>query len=328
ELLKNIEHIVLRLVSSLKYEESVTLKIPLGLPGGLKFRRISYNNRSSRHRFCLVLHLLAEIHRLHIVGGSCTIRGLYYRDTALIRSQPYIVAARLDVCRMLNTSYVQIGVLSATKGLISGDIQLIMSNGDVLNCNEYCGAIALPTDFQQLERIVTDADLVLVVEKESIFESLTSDNIFSKYGLRIILITGKGYPDCTTRHIVHRLATDFKIPVYILADADPFGIEIMLVYKHGSQSMSFSSATMATPALRWIGLHPSEIGSVSTRTVPLTQNDNKKIRNILCWQHISLGVRKELFILLEKQLKAEIESVIDFLSCYYLPNKINRNLFL
>ncbi|XP_017837120.2 meiotic recombination protein W68 [Drosophila busckii] len=60
---------------------------------------------------------------------------------------------------MLNTSYVQIGVLSATKGLISGDIQLIMSNGDVLNCNEYCGAIALPTDFQQLERIVTDADL-------------------------------------------------------------------------------------------------------------------------------------------------------------------------
>jgi len=40
------------------------------------------------------------------------------------------------------------------------------------------------------------------------------------------------------------------------------------------------------------------------------------------------GVRQELRMLQDVQLKAEIESVIDFLTDDYIPNKINRNLFL
>ncbi|EDW61133.2 meiotic recombination protein W68 [Drosophila virilis] len=347
ELLVHVEQIVLELISSITSFENVTLKIPricrdwydpinfednIGVFDNVKAilncRKIMYNNRRSRHRFCLIVYLLAEIHNLHLSGGSCTIRGLYYRDTHVVRSQSYIVAAKLDVCRMLNTAPVNLGILSASKGLIAGDIKLLMSNGDILDCNVYCGAITLPTDFENVERIVTNAEMVLIVEKESVFESLLACNACNTIGLRFILLTGKGYPDCTTRRIVHRLSVECNLPAYILVDADPFGIEIMLTYRHGSQAMSFSSKSLATPMLRWLGLHPSEIDSISKRAVALTKYDNKKILDILSRSYISLGVRQELQTLQRIQFKAEIESVIDFLSPYYIPTKINRNLFL
>lgn len=205
---------------------------------------------------------------------------------------------------------------------------MYMSNGDVVDCNLYSRAIALPTDFENVDRIITNAELLLIVEKESVFESLMSRNAFSTFDLRYILLTGKGYPDFITRRIVHRLSYECNLPAYILVDADPFGIEIMLVYQRGSQSMNFCTKVCATPMLRWIGLHPSEISSISMTTMSLTNYDNKKITDILCRTDISSSVRQELHTLQTVQRKAEIESIIDFLFPYYIKTKINRNLFL
>ncbi|EDW01879.1 GH20206 [Drosophila grimshawi] len=328
DLLAKVEQIVLELISSMINHKNLTLKIPRNCRRTFKYRKVVYNRRYSRHRFCLIVYLLTEIHRLQVFGGSCTVRGLYYQDPQTIRSQSYIVAAKLDVCRMLNTSPVYLGIRSAAKGLISGDIKLIMSNGDVMDGNVYCGSIMLPTDYENVERIETNAEMVLIVEKESVFESLLSCNAFSTFGLRFILVTGKGYPDCTTRRIVYRLSVECNLPAYILVDADPFGIEIMLVYQYGSQAMSLFSSGLATPMLRWIGLHPTEIDSISKRAVPLSNYDNKKLIDMLSRSNISVGVRQELCRLQQTQLKAEIESVIDFLSPYYIPTKINRNLYL
>ncbi|KAH8369747.1 hypothetical protein KR093_000769 [Drosophila rubida] len=331
DLLAQIEQIAIELITSIMSEEKVTIKVPRyreGKPNNLSVRKITFNHRQSRHRFCLIVYLLAEIHRLYVFGGSCTVRGLYYRDTQMIRSQSYIDAAKLDVCRMLNTAPVHLGLLSASKGLIAGDVTLLMNNGDVLDCNEYSRAVTLPTDFENVERIVTSAEMVLIVEKESVFESLLSQHAFSTFGLRFILLTGKGYPDCSTRRIVHRLSVECQLPAYILVDADPFGIEIMLIYQHGSQAMAFSSLELATPLLRWIGLHPSEIHSVSRSAVALTHSDSKKIVDLLSRSNLSFAVRQELSILQDTHRKAEIESVIEFLSPYYIPAKINRNLFL
>ncbi|XP_062134062.1 meiotic recombination protein W68 [Drosophila sulfurigaster albostrigata] len=329
-LLAQIEQIAIELVASIISEEKVTIHVPRYLRGrsSLSYRKITFNRRPSRHRFCLIVYLLAEIHRLHVFGGSCTVRGLYYRDTQMIRSQSYIDAAKLDVCHMLNTAPVQLGLLSASKGLIAGNVTFLMNNGDVLDCNEYSRALTLPTDFENVERIETCAEMVLIVEKESVFESLLSQQAFSTFGLRFILLTGKGYPDCSTRRIVHRLSVECQLPAYILVDADPFGIEIMLTYQRGSQAMFFSSYSLATPLLRWIGLHPSEMQSVSNAAASLTQFDNKKIVDLLARNNLSFAVRQELISLQHSQRKAEIESVIDFLSPYYIPTKINRNLFL
>ncbi|XP_017013866.2 meiotic recombination protein W68 [Drosophila takahashii] len=329
DFLENLERITLELVTNL-VRGNATLMVPRNSSPNTttQYRRVSYNNRGSRHSFCLLTLMLSRVHRLQVHGGSFTVRGLYYSDPQLIRSQSRIAEARLDVCRMLNTSPFNLGILAASKGLMAGDIRLLMTNGDILDGSSYGGPMILPTDPEKIHRIETQADFVLIVEKESVFESLLSRNVFRTLERRFILITGKGYPDCCTRRLVHRLAEENQLPAYILVDADPFGIEIMLVYRRGSQAMSFSSQGLTTPSLRWIGLHPSEITALGTGAVALVAGDNKKINDLLARSDLEPGVRQELRMLQDVQLKAEIESVIDFLADDYIPNKINRNLFL
>ncbi|KAH8270863.1 hypothetical protein KR018_007632 [Drosophila ironensis] len=326
---RRIEWIIRELLGSMRHGDA-SLWVPhlQAATKAIEYRRVSYNKRRSRHTFCLLISMLARTHRLQVQGGTCTVRGLYYSDPQLMLSQSRVAAARLDVCRMLNTSPLQLGVLAASKGLIAGDIKLLMTNGDVMDCNAYGGAMTLPTNPENVERIETQADLLLVVEKESVFESLLSRNTVAALGRSVVLITGKGYPDCCTRRIVQRLSRENHLPAYILVDADPFGIEIMLVYRHGSQQMSFSSGGLATPSLRWMGLHPSEIAALGRGAVALGTGDNKKINDLLARSDLEPGVRQELRMLQQFQLKAEIESVIDFLSDDYIPNKIKRNLFL
>ncbi|KAH8316673.1 hypothetical protein KR067_012888 [Drosophila pandora] len=324
ECANRIELLVVELLRSLLNGDA-SLRIPRTTRD---HRRVSYNHRSSRHSFCLLVYLLARTHSLQVHGGSYTVRGLYYGDPELFLSQNRMARARLDVCRMLSTSPMHLGVLAASKGLVAGDVQFLMTNGDVLDCSVYGGAVTLPRNPENVERMETQADLVLVVEKESVFESLLSRNIFATFGRRFILITGKGYPDCCTRRILHRLTEENHLLAYILVDADPFGIEIMLVYRHGSQAMSFSSRGYTTPSLRWMGLHPSEIAALGGGAVALGTGDNKKINDLLARSGLEAGVRQELRMLQEVQLKAEIESVIGFLSEDYIPNKIKRKLFL
>lgn len=52
--------------------------------------------------------------------------------------------------------------------------------------------------------------------------------------LNFLKIQGKGYPDINTRAILKKISDDCNCPIYALVDADPYGIDIMLSYRHGS----------------------------------------------------------------------------------------------
>lgn len=132
-LLMDVEYVILQLIMNMNSYVNITIKVPSIYTywsdliksidtsmGKIHLREITYKSRYSRHRFCLIIYLLAEIHRLQLFGGSSTLRGLYYKDTQMIISQSYIAAARIDVCRILNTTPVHLGILSSSKGLISG----------------------------------------------------------------------------------------------------------------------------------------------------------------------------------------------------------------
>ncbi len=73
---------------------------------------------------------------------------------------------------------------------------------------------------------------VLVIEKEGIFSRLVEDKFWMR--LPCVLITGKGFPDLATRAMVHQVSARFRLPVYGLADCNPFGLALLLTYKFGS----------------------------------------------------------------------------------------------
>ncbi|GFS28388.1 meiotic recombination protein SPO11 [Trichonephila inaurata madagascariensis] len=70
---------------------------------------------------------------------------------------------------------------------------------------------------------------------------------------------GKGFPDVNTREMLRKLWDVLRIPILGLMDADPYGVEILSIYKYGSIAMSFDVEKLAVPEIRWLGLLPSDI---------------------------------------------------------------------
>lgn len=83
--------------------------------------------------------------------------------------------------------------------------------------------------------VQSDAEFVLLVEKEAAYMRLAEDRFYNRYPC--IVITAKGQPDVATRMFLSRLKDELKIPILGLVDSDPYGLKILSVYMSGSKNM-------------------------------------------------------------------------------------------
>ena len=213
-------------------------------------KTISFTNKNSERTFIIMTHLLCEIYKMLCQNTTCTKRELYYRDVELMKTQNSVNIAIDQICVLLNVHAWELGVLSSSKGLIAGDLVITTEDDEIINCATPC---SVPQNPSQIKKLVSKANYVLIVEKDTVFTRLINENIFEKIQSKIILITAKGYPDVSTRILLKKIATDLQKPMYILVDADPHGIEIMCVYKFGSLQMIHSAEQLAISNIEWIG---------------------------------------------------------------------------
>ncbi|PSN56716.1 Meiotic recombination protein SPO11 [Blattella germanica] len=326
ELISSIELMVLELVGA----------VAEGTPPSVGHH--SFGLRRSRHRFSLVVFALATVHRLLITGDTCTRREIYYRDPVFCRSQAHLDAAMNDVCRLLQAPSWQLGVFATSKGLIAGPATLFLSNGQSIDCNASAGGVLVPQDIHLLERVESPAKFVLLLEKDAAFQKLLDENVLERLG-PCLLVTGKGYPDVCTRVLVRQFWRFLRVPILALVDADPHGLDIMCVYRFGSKKMSHQR-DLTVPAVRWLGVHPSDISRLAMKAQPLSVSDSNKLRHLAARPDIANNrplldqVSKEVFsnwgpqvqVLISGGKKAEIEGMSSFSTCYltdaYIPTKI------
>lgn len=80
------------------------------------------------------------------------------------------------------------------------------------------------------------------------------------------------------------------------------------------------------PNLRWLGVFPSEMVPLNVNTQSLTEKEKIKVQQMLKRPYMVNipRIKRELEVLVEKGIKAEIEGLLKcdtFLSSVYLPNK-------
>lgn len=92
--------------------------------------------------------------------------------------------------------------------------------------------VIIPSNLQEIERVRSDAKFILVIEKDASFQYCIETRIIEK--MPLILITGKGFPDASTREMLRILVDKLGIPALGLCDGDPYGIEIICIYRFGS----------------------------------------------------------------------------------------------
>ncbi|XP_011685189.1 PREDICTED: meiotic recombination protein SPO11 [Wasmannia auropunctata] len=288
---------------------------------------IDFTMRSRRNKFVLIVVILAEIHYLLIRNITKTRRSFYYNLKSeatklyLVPSQRYIDRALNDIANLLGCAPWDLGLLATAKGLMAGNMTITLVGNQVIDCT-ISGGVQIPQN-SNITSIRAKAEFVLVIEKDAIFQKLLEENC--SRALRCILVTGKGYPDVATRMLVKMLSEKMDLPVYILVDADPFGVDIMLTYRFGSSTLCKENESLACPNARWLGIHPSELNSLTgVKTIPLTEADLVKLRSIEARSYVNAAISKELSIL--RKGKAEIEAMSsskDFLTHTYLFSKIN-----
>ncbi|XP_011294386.2 meiotic recombination protein W68 [Musca domestica] len=302
-------------------------------PSTSVMERLVYGNRSNRKRMAILLYVMAEIHDLLLRHSSCTYRELYYRNIYLPCNVWQINKAVEDVASVLGQTPWNMGVFGTGKGMIAGPLFIHMNNGDIIECNKTNTPTMIPPQFTHIDHFETTAHLVLVVEKDTIFKKLIANNIFSIMQGKLILLTARGNPDLSTRWLLSKLVNEHNLPIYMLADADPYGIEIMLTYRFGSKKYSQYAHQLATPQLKWLGIHPSDITyNLQIPQEILSEMDYRKINSVMRRNYIPEEICRELMVLQQHGFKAKLDNMSGqnfalFINDYII-NKIKRQVVL
>ncbi|CAG2176077.1 unnamed protein product [Oppiella nova] len=260
----------------------------------------------------------------------CTKRDLYYQNVMLFDSSQRVVDEIIDdLACSLRVSRIKLNIASSTRGLVFGHLKFQNTNGVLTDCLSSPNGIAIPNDTERLSRMQSNAIFVLIVEKDATFQQLIHLEIHRKYPL--IMVTGHGYPDMNTRAFIHILWNSFEIPVFGLVDGDAHGLEILCTFRHGSLALSYESPNLVVPAIKWIGILPTDIIDYKLSPsvqIPLKENDKKKIQDLKNRQYMKENIQwtRQLNLLLRIGKKVEIQSLAEhsatFLLDIYLPSKI------
>lgn len=248
-----------------------------------------------------------------------------------------------DIACTIGVSRRHLNIIAPNKGMIAGEIYFSILNTwnsennkieeiDV-NLQSPYGYSIYPNIDAYRKIILGNIKYILIVEKDAIFSRLVRMKYHTKE--KCLIVTGKGYPDIGTRLLLSRIFKENShIPIFCLTDADPFGIDIYLSYKHGSDAMKHQNFELIIPNIQWIGLKPTDYQKfeISSSTL-LTMNSSELKKAIEVKKkmiiHNEPGIQ-EIEAMIESNKKAEIEALCSkgytFISDVYLPKLINEIL--
>ncbi|KAF8311290.1 DNA topoisomerase IV, alpha subunit [Clavulina sp. PMI_390] len=264
-------------------------------------------------------------HQAVTVGKKITKREIYYHDVELFGKQSVVDDIVDDLAATLKVTRSGLHVIASPKGMLCGSkISFTLTSGTILSPSPTEATIIPPGD-KIIDVTAREHSFgwVLVVEKEAIFQTLCDSGLaqsalLSRQGL---IITGKGQPDLATRKLLCFLDSELPdtIPIFLLVDGDPFGLEIVSVYKFGSFRMRHEAADLICERAELLGLLKEDLLRFRIPKevlLPLGDADIRKARTML---HRDRDVmpsawKSHLTYLLRLRRKAELEAVssLDF----------------
>jgi len=343
EVASKIEDLVVDIVSQiLTGTTGFELTVPTRAVGNQKYieelDRLVLGDKVSKRHFLNTAHVRKSaittrvvqlVHEVLAKGIHITKRDLFYTDVKLFQDQTESDAVLDDVACMIGCTRTSLHVVASDKGLVVGRIQY-REAGDYIDCTRMgVGGKAIPPYIDKITDITSDAEFIILVEKEAAYMRLAEDRFYNKYPS--IVITGKGQPDVATRLFLRKIRDQLKIPVLALVDSDPYGLKILSVYMTGSKQMSYDSSHLTTPDIKWLGVRPSDLDRYNLPQqcrLPMTEADKKMGQELLKEPFVQKNKEwvKELELMLKTGEKAEIQALssfgFQFITEQFLPRKL------
>ncbi|KAA6383613.1 MAG: putative Meiotic recombination protein SPO11 [Streblomastix strix] len=299
-----------------------------------------------RRSDAIKLRTMQLIDELLIRNKRTTKRDLYYMDNKLFGKQSKSDTAIERLATQLAVPRAELNIYASPKGFAIGNISF-KENGTETNARNSVFLINPMSDYTGTLTLQSSSKFILIVEKDAIFQQLADEKFYEQQ--ECILITGKGYPDIGTLAFVSKLAEEIPdLPVLILVDADPFGIDILCQYAFGPKKRK-ERASLCVPRAQWVGVLPSEIVSMTQQVnaqqsfnLPiapagiqnLTAKDKQKLHSLITSYSSSESIQEEwiteMQCMSQSGIKAEIELISSlapqYLTQVYLPKKVHKLL--
>ncbi|DAZ98839.1 TPA: hypothetical protein N0F65_000995 [Lagenidium giganteum] len=291
----------------------------------------SFTSTSTVRKTAITSRVMQLVHQILQKQIHVTKRDLFYTDVKLFKEQGETDTVLDDVACMVGCTRSSLNVVASEKGIVVGRITF-RDDGDLINCTKMgVGGKAIPPYIDRITDIKSDAEFILLVEKDAAFMRLAEDRFYNKFPC--IILTAKGQPDIATRMFLKKIKSVLKIPVLGLVDSDPYGLKILSVYMSGSKNMSYDSASLTTPDIKWLGVRPSDLKKYKIPEqcrLPMKETDIKTGKDMLDEEFIKKNPawHKELELMLKTKEKAEIQALstfgFQFLTEEYLPRKLRE----
>ncbi|CAH8348951.1 unnamed protein product [Eruca vesicaria subsp. sativa] len=289
----------------------------------------------------MMLRVLLIVQQLLQENRHGSKRDIYYMHPSAFKAQSVVDRAIADICILFRCSRYNLNVCMRLVLRSTLCCRLVMGwlkfreAGRKFDClSSLNTAFPVPVLVEEVEDVVSLAEYILVVEKETVFQRLAND-MFCKTN-RCIVITGRGYPDVSTRRFLRLLMEKLQLPVHCLVDCDPYGFEILATYRFGSMQMAYDIESLRAPEMKWLGAFPSDseiYGVPQQCLLPLTEEDKKRTEAMLLRCYLKREMpqwRLELETMLKRGVKFEIEALsvhsLSFLSEVYIPSKIRSDV--
>ena len=327
----------LRSLSNVVFDEkSKTLTL------GDKQQQRTFFNVGHAKKFLQTLEVAKVSKNLLDVGKHASLRDVFYMakrtlpgsNTNIVDEQVESDNAIEDLELITQFTRERLNINANKMGSVAGDV-VIEDSGDTINWGKLgSGGWSIPSNVEEIKFKSVKAKYIIYMEKQAVWERLHEDKFWEKQNC--IIVTSQGQTTRGIRRLLQRLSSEFKLPIYVLADCDPYGYYIYSVLKFGSISLAHMTEELAIPDAKFLGVTTKDIEEYGLQKhfIKLKDVDISRIKQIADydWFKNNKQWQEEFKRMRQFGAKVEIQALssrgITFISDKYLPEKIKRMDFM
>jgi DNA topoisomerase VI, subunit A len=246
---------------------------------------------------------------------SCSLRDLFYNSFNDLKikfdEQDESDKLVVELETILGCPRENFNIIPEEKSSIFGDLTVEYVNppthrGQRVNLTTDPDGKNIGLSLATAKFVECNAKLVIAIEKGAIFRRFIEEQVYSK--LNAILIDTGGQAPRFTRLLIKRLNKELGLPVFVLTDADPWGMHIARVIISGS-AIAAHIPELATPEAKWLGIYASDIKKYGLPSIPLNEIDIRRLETMKNDPRYDESFWKYQISIFEKhKQKAELEA--------------------
>jgi DNA topoisomerase-6 subunit A len=232
---------------------------------GENLAKRSFFNVGHAKKFMQTLEVAKIAKQLLEISKHASLRDVFYMakrnipgtNANIVDDQSESDKSLEDLELMTDCSREELNINANKMGSVAGNVTII-DGEDTINWSKLgSGGWSIPSNVENIEFKEVKADYVIYMEKQAVWERLHEDKFWKKQNC--IIVTSQGQTTRGIRRLLQRLAKEHKLPIYVLADFDPWGFYIYSVLKFGSISLAHMSEKLAIPEAKFLGIMAEDI---------------------------------------------------------------------